>query len=79
MIKKTPIQLKLLAAGISRQDIVEATGLTYKAVDGTLRGRFYNQAVQEYTAKRLGKKPAKLWREDYAPIRRKLKRKNKQP
>jgi len=74
MIKKTRIQLKLLAAGISRRDIVEATGLTYKTIDDTLRGRFFNQAAQEYIAKRLQISPAKLWRENYAPIRRKAKK-----
>ena len=73
-MKKTSIQLKLLAAGIAQTEIAEATSLTQRTVCDTVRNLGYNQIVQEYVARVLGISPERLWQTDYAPFRRKRKK-----
>lgn len=76
-MKKTQVQLKLLAAGITQNQIADETGITIQTVYQVMVGRSHNQTVQEYVARILNESPEKMWGDSYAPIYRRERKKTK--
>lgn len=79
MKPKTKIQIEILKAGITQNQIADATGITSQTVYQVMVGRSHNQVVQEYIARILGESPEQLWGNIYAPVYRKERQLKKQP
>lgn len=73
-MKKTQIQLKLLAVGITQKQIAAKLGFCQCAVLSTVRYERHNQIVQDEIARLLGESPAELWGKHYGPIWRKSRK-----
>jgi lambda repressor-like predicted transcriptional regulator len=77
MKPKTKIQIEILKAGITQNQIADATGITSQTVYQVMVGRSHNQVVQEYIARILGESPEQLWGNSYAPVYRKQRQSQK--
>lgn len=71
MKPKIKAQLELLKAGITQEQIADATGITSQTVFQVMVGKSHNQIVQEYIARILNEPPEQLWGDSYAPVYRK--------